>query len=250
MGNAVVRRSGTVSIVADDLWQFRLGAVPLGVGVVLGASLVALLRRDRRAVQQPPTPPGGDIVLELDVHACADGALVVLHDGPADRPTAAALTQDQVEALDAAHHFTTDGGSSPFRRKIPTVAEVLARFPEALLDVEVAGGRAGPERPGWEIGEGADASRRTMVLATRASTLELTTYRLLALVGATGWVGPVVPARRFTAHEGLRVDVWTVDDEDDVRRLLGGGTDGIASGRPDVVARVLAGATAVGGDAA
>jgi glycerophosphoryl diester phosphodiesterase len=44
------------------------------------------------------------------------------------------------------------------------------------------------------------------------------------------------------AHErGLRVDVWTIDHEPDMRRLLGFGVDGIMTDRPDVLARVLRG---------
>jgi glycerophosphoryl diester phosphodiesterase len=52
---------------------------------------------------------------------------------------------------------------------------------------------------------------------------------------------PIV-TRRFVrkAHDrGLRVDVWTIDDEPAMRRLLGFGVDGIMTDRPDVLARVL-----------
>jgi glycerophosphoryl diester phosphodiesterase len=56
-------------------------------------------------------------------------------------------------------------------------------------------------------------------------------------------VVPVV-TRRFVreAHDrGLRVDVWTIDDEPAMRRLLSFGVDGIMTDRPDVLARVLNG---------
>jgi glycerophosphoryl diester phosphodiesterase len=44
------------------------------------------------------------------------------------------------------------------------------------------------------------------------------------------------------AHErGLRVDVWTIDAEADMRRLLGYGVDGIMTDRPDVLAELLQG---------
>ena len=51
-----------------------------------------------------------------------------------------------------------------------------------------------------------------------------------------------VTTRRFVrkAHDrGLRVDVWTIDDEPAMRRLLSYGVDGIMTDRPDVLARVL-----------
>ena len=52
---------------------------------------------------------------------------------------------------------------------------------------------------------------------------------------------PVV-TRRFVrkAHDrGIRVDVWTIDDEAAMRRLLSFGVDGIMTDRPDVLAGVL-----------
>jgi glycerophosphoryl diester phosphodiesterase len=42
----------------------------------------------------------------------------------------------------------------------------------------------------------------------------------------------------FHAH-GMPVHVWTVDDEQEMRELLGLGVDGIVTDRPDVLARVL-----------
>jgi glycerophosphoryl diester phosphodiesterase len=38
---------------------------------------------------------------------------------------------------------------------------------------------------------------------------------------------------------GILVHVWTVNEESDMRRLLGWGVDGIVSDRPDILARVL-----------
>ena len=50
-----------------------------------------------------------------------------------------------------------------------------------------------------------------------------------------------VVSRRFLRHArdaGVRVQVWTVDDERDMRRLLEWGADGLISNRPDVAVRV------------
>ena len=41
------------------------------------------------------------------------------------------------------------------------------------------------------------------------------------------------------AEAGLRVDVWTIDREDDMRRLLGWRVDGVMTDRPDLLSRVL-----------
>ncbi len=38
---------------------------------------------------------------------------------------------------------------------------------------------------------------------------------------------------------GMKVFVWTVDEEADMRALLAAGADGIMTDRPDLLARVL-----------
>ena len=50
-----------------------------------------------------------------------------------------------------------------------------------------------------------------------------------------------VVSRRFIRYAhlaGLKVQVWTVDDEADMRRLLDWGVDALISNRPDVAVRV------------
>jgi glycerophosphoryl diester phosphodiesterase len=50
---------------------------------------------------------------------------------------------------------------------------------------------------------------------------------------------PVIP--QDTGDRGLRVDVWTIDEEPAMRRLLSYGVDGLMTDRPDVLAGVLNG---------
>jgi glycerophosphoryl diester phosphodiesterase len=83
--------------------------------------------------------------LELDVHATADGAVVVLHDADVDRTTEgygplAALTWAQAAALDAGYRFTVDGRTFPYRGqgvRVPLLAEVLREFPRHRLNIEI-----------------------------------------------------------------------------------------------------------------
>jgi glycerophosphoryl diester phosphodiesterase len=112
----------------------------------------------------------GADVLELDVHATADGELVVLHDATVDRTTNGEgqvdeMTVAEIRKLDAAYWFVPGCGTcndepksafsyrgfatgerripSRFRRfgpddfKIPTLREVLETFPKTFINIEI-----------------------------------------------------------------------------------------------------------------
>ena len=52
----------------------------------------------------------------------------------------------------------------------------------------------------------------------------------------------LTPAFVRAAHDlGVRVDVWTINTEPDMRRVLGLGADGIMTDHPDVLNKVLGG---------
>ncbi|AKT37899.1 glycerophosphodiester phosphodiesterase [Chondromyces crocatus] len=83
--------------------------------------------------------------LELDVHLTADGEIVVFHDPTLDRTTDAtgplALRSfAELSRLDAGYQFTRPDGSTPFRGqgfRIPRLLEVLERFPDIPLNIEI-----------------------------------------------------------------------------------------------------------------
>lgn len=195
--------------------------------------------------------------------------------GPINRMTSA-----EVAALDAGFWFSTDEKRTfPWRGRgvrVPTLAEVFAEFPAQPVNIEIKkGGRADLEQRVAEAIAAAGAQSRTLVVsqswatmrrfrevsggtvATGSSRWELVGWWVLSLVRLTRLVDPefqalqppdtfhgvriVSPAFIRAAHrQGLRVDVWTIDEEADMRRLLAWGVDGIMTDRPDVLARVLA----------
>jgi len=88
----------------------------------------------------------GADVLEMDLHATADGVIVVIHDTTVDRTTdgsgaVAELDFAELRMLDAGYAFTTDDGQTyPYRGMgvvIPTLDEVLAGFPDSYFLLEI-----------------------------------------------------------------------------------------------------------------
>ncbi|MFP4114337.1 MAG: glycerophosphodiester phosphodiesterase [Spirochaetota bacterium] len=85
--------------------------------------------------------------LEMDVHATADGVLVVIHDETVDRTTNGSgavrdLTFEELRALDAAYHWPhhLDTTVHPYRGQgvvVPTLEEVLRAFPDVPMTIEI-----------------------------------------------------------------------------------------------------------------
>jgi glycerophosphoryl diester phosphodiesterase len=217
-------------------------------------------------------------MVELDVHATADGHCVVIHDATVDRTTdgqgaVANLPLAALREFDAGYRFTPDNGRTfPFRGKgitIPTIEEVLEALPETPLIVEVKAGAAQPPlfaaiaRAGAAariIAAGMYERDRTQFRAwsgvVSASAEEVTRFfRFHALRLARFWqvaadvvqVPEYHESRRIVSQrlvrelhaQGIPVHVWTVNAESDMDRLLDWGVDGLVTDRPDVLGRVL-----------
>jgi glycerophosphoryl diester phosphodiesterase len=216
--------------------------------------------------------------LEFDVHLAADGQVVVIHDPTLDRSTDAAgdvqaYTSVELAAVNATPRFGIDL-ELPWNGRtagLPTLDEVLRRYPPASLIIEMKGERA-------ELGSAvvaavrrAGASARVclgsfssaVLAAARAAGPEMATSAsreeaLRAL--QRSWIGLSpgrvvykafqvperagrlrVVSRRFlrAVHRaGCAVHVWTVNEEADMRRLFDWGVDGIITDRPDLAVRV------------
>ncbi len=159
---------------------------------------------------------GADMV-EFDVHPTTDGHFVVFHDWTLDcRTDGHGVTREhslaELEALDIGYGYTADGGKThPFRGQgiglMPTLSEVLARFPDRRFLINIKSddpdeGRLLAEKIAalpserqaliWVYGGGkaievfAAALPKMKVLATDAAKRCLIRYELL------GWLG-IVP---------------------------------------------------------
>ena len=216
--------------------------------------------------------------LELDVHLSADGVPVVHHDATLDRTTSgsgplAALTAAELERIDAGCRFE-DRGAFPFRDQgvgVPALRDVLRRYPDVRLivemkvdsfamgeavarDVRAAGAVERVCVAGYGRRSAAAARAALPEMACSACHVEvrLAMHRTWARlpVRRAPYGGYQVPERagvlrivspRFIryAHEAdFKVQVWTVDTEPDMRRLLEWGVDGLISNRPDLAVRI------------
>lgn len=87
----------------------------------------------------------GAQVLEMDVHATADGEVVVLHDAALNRTTdgsgpVRAIPYAQLAQLDAGCKFRTAHGASPFKGRgvvVPRLEDVLRSFPRMAFNIEI-----------------------------------------------------------------------------------------------------------------
>jgi glycerophosphoryl diester phosphodiesterase len=187
-------------------------------------------------------------------------------------------TLTELKRFDAGYHFSPDGGRTyPHRGQgvtVPTLEEVVEAFPNVLLNVDmkqedtpvVAALADFIEKRGLHdrllVGSfrdrlvqefratsgGAVATSAAQGEARRfwlASRLRLerffrVPYDALQLPARYG--SRTVVDRRLleAAHRcGLHVHVWTVDEPEEMRRLLDLGVDGLMSDRPDVLLKVV-----------
>ncbi len=214
--------------------------------------------------------------VELDVQYSSDGKLVIFHDFNLEKTSngtgrVVSHTFDDLRKLDAGSHFSPEFAGT----QIPTLDEVLdlaqgqaARQHRAEVARHLQGttGRRRrcrrPQRTRWStksssarsIPSSSAAPRRP---GRRSSTPSCwTSKRPPGPVGASPLVTPAptvcTPRRRWStpptcpppARRKMPVRVWTVNAEDDMRRLAGLGVDAIITDTPDVGLRVIQGSAA------
>jgi len=198
--------------------------------------------------------------LELDVRLSRDNCVVVHHDATLDRTT---RTRGAVADRTAAELAGLD---------VPLLRDVLIRFPRiplivelkesalALADAVVAEVRRANAGSRVCLGSFSVAALRRVreaapEIATSAGRFEVrmalyrswvrcspgrVPFQAFQVPETSGNTRVVSPRFVELAHRvGLPVQVWTVDEPADIRRLLDWGVDAIISDRPDIAAEVV-----------
>jgi glycerophosphoryl diester phosphodiesterase len=217
--------------------------------------------------------------LEFDVHLARDGKVVIIHDPTLDRSTTTTgevhvFTSAELAAVNASPRFGIDLELpwSGTQAGLPTLDDVLSRYPAASLIIEMKGERPELGPAVVEAVRRAGAASRVCLgsfssavlaaarqagpdLATSASREEALRALQRSWIGlspgrAVRYKAFQVPeragrmrvvSRRFVRavhRAGCAVHVWTVNEEADMRRFFDWGIDAIITDRPDLAVKV------------
>jgi glycerophosphoryl diester phosphodiesterase len=197
--------------------------------------------------------------IETDVHATSDGVLVAFHDDDLSRTCGrpgkiSELPWSEVQTA------RVDG-----KEPIPLLTDLFDALPQARINIDCKADSAVDPLIGIlrrtnaldRVCVGAFSDRRLKRirkalgkgLCSSLAPMEVVRWRLslppsgaqCAQVPVKYGPIPVVTARTLAnAHRhDIAVHVWTIDDEDEMERLLDLGVDGIMTDRPTVLKSVL-----------
>ena len=186
------------------------------------------------------------------------------------------LTLAELKKLDAAYRFSPDrGGTFPLRGKgitVPTLEEVFREFPNVPVNIEIKDADSLIPELLAELVHRYKREKLTLVVSSYEAALKRfrdlspetytgftpsearrfvfleredeKTYRppaeALQVPIRSGGIEVVTPQTVARAHRhGVEVHVWTIDDEQSMRRLVRMGVDGIMTDRPDLLTKVV-----------
>ena len=179
----------------------------------------------------------GADVLEMDAHITKDSQIVLMHDEKVDRTTDGAgliedLTLAELQKLDAAYQWSTDGGKTfPFRGQdiqVPTLEELFQKFPQMRYVIEIKLTQNPIDEPLCELIHEYEMQDKVLVasfhdeamkhfrqncpaVATSASRTEVRNFVLLGKVFLSGLILPNYQSIQppYDPSESLNIPIMT-----------------------------------------
>ena len=245
-------------------WKGRFPVMVVAHRGFSGAAPENTLAAFRKAIEI------GSDMIELDIHLSKDGKIVVIHDETLERTTdgrgkVAGHTLKDLKKLDAGSHF----GAGFFGERIPTLQEVLDLAKgRVLVNIEIKN----PTHGLYLITELADQALEAVEKAGMLNWVIFSSFNPASLA----WVQNKEPRARvaFLYHrewntlsevtkgkdwqvlnlrnihlnrgkivrirkEGIKVNVYTVNTEEELEQFVKWGLDGIITNYPDRLIRIL-----------
>lgn len=186
------------------------------------------------------------------------------------------LTLAELKDLDAGHYWTEDGQTYPFRGQgvtIATLEEIFEAFPDTPMNIEIK--QESPSIAASFCDMLRTYERTDLTLVASFSTLAMNDFRAACPEVATSlvsdemrnyfyrylaWLGQTfsppgeaaqVPEYNSGYHiltprfvrashqRGMEVHAWTINEADDLQRMIDLGVDGIITDRPDLLLELL-----------
>ena len=187
------------------------------------------------------------------------------------------MTLVELKELDAGYNWTADDGESfPYRGQnitVPSLEEIFTRFPDYRMVIEIKQSDPSISEPFCQLIQEYNMEEKVIVgafsqdvvdefrevcpkIATSAGQSEVITFFVLSNLYLENIYSPdalalQIPETRSgltvlsnrlidAAHKrGMEVQVWTIDDQEDQKRILEMGVDGIMTDRPDRLMELL-----------